>query len=142
MAKKLLFLIVTMIAVLSTFTSCSSDDDDKNPLEASIIGTWVNSDNGITEQIQYKADGSCIETISLNESSMTMRDTGNYRLDGNKLTIHWATSQGWNPITESWIDLDDPEETVVITISIDGNKLTYLSMEGEEKNNPVVFIRK
>lgn len=142
MVKKFLFFMMAAMVAVGSFTSCSSDDDDNPTNTASIVGTWVNSSNGAIDEIQYKADGTCNENMTLDNTSAKMRYSGNYNLNGNKLTIHWTTGQGWNPITESWMDLDDPEETVVITISIDGNKLTYLSMEGEEQNEPVVYTRK
>ncbi len=120
--------MAAMVAI-GSFTSCSSDDDDNSTNTASIVGTWVNSSNGATDEIQYKADGTCNESMTLDNTSAKMRYSGKYNLNGNKLTIHWTTGQGWNPITESWMDLDDPEETVVITISIDGNKLIFNSIE-------------
>lgn len=134
--------MMAAIVAISSFSSCSSDDDNNEVASASIVGTWVNSANGATDEIQFKADGTCLENMTMDNTSARMRYTGNYNLKGNKLTIHWITGQGWNPITESWIDLDDPEETVIITVRIEGNKMTYLSMEGEEQNEPITYTRK
>lgn len=142
MVKKLLLFVMAAIVAVCSFTSCSSDDDDNGSASASVVGTWVNKANGTTDEIQFKADGTCLENMTMDKTSARMRYTGNYNLKGNKLTIHWITGQGWNPITESWTELDNSEETVVITVSIEGDKMTFLSMEGEEYNKPIIYTRK
>lgn len=121
-------------------SACSSDDDDKDNSPSSIVGTWVHSEDGDTETIEFKKDGTVTDVDSYGSSRD--RSTGTYRLNGNKLIINWTKWEEWNSQTNSWeVDEDEEPETVVITIKIEGNKLTLLSMEGEEDYESVVYTR-
>ena len=132
-----------LFAAVFTLGSCSSDDDDQNEVTtSSIVGTWLTENDSRTEKLEFLSDGTCYENFSLTGVSARMRYTGSYSLDGNKLTIHWIKYQGWNPLDSSWLDIYTDPETVVVTVKITETTMTFLSMEGEDENSPVVYTRK
>lgn len=145
--KNLLHLMtIMMVALLSFgFTSCSSDDDEEdNGYSTSILGSWQTEDENFSEELSFNANGTCTELLEMKGMSLAakMRYSGTYNVKGDKLTINWKGYEGWNPLTNRWLDMTDDPETVVITISISGNKLTFLSMEGEKTNSPTVYTKK
>lgn len=137
---------IMMVALLSFgFTSCSSDDDEEdNGYSTSILGSWQTEDENFSEELSFNANGTCTELLEMKGMSLAakMRYSGTYNVKGDKLTINWKGYEGWNPLTNRWLDMTDDPETVVITISISGNKLTFLSMEGEKTNSPTVYTKK
>lgn len=133
-----IFLLLALLAATITFTACSSDDDNEKQGNTKIVGTWTTNTDGYTDEIRFLSNGTCYENIPADE----YRYTGSYKLNGNKLTIRWTKGESWNSCTKSWETDDEEPETVVITIGINGNKLTFYSMEGEEDNDPVVYTRK
>lgn len=138
--KQKIFLFMALLAATITFCACSSDDDNNE--NSPIVGTWYSEDNGYSDMITFQKNGAVSAiTTSLQYSSIRYRDTGTYSLNGNKLTIHWTKWETWNNESNSWRTNNEDEETVVITISISNNKLTFLSMEGEEDYDPIVYTR-
>lgn len=149
MDKKYLMhlLAVMMVAIVSVgFASCSSDDDDEkdNGYSTSILGSWQTDDENFTTEMTFNANGTCTELMEMKGMTLAakMRYSGTYNVKGNKLTINWKGYEGWNPLTSRWLDMTDAPETVVITISIEGTKLTFLSMEGESSYSPVIYTKK
>lgn len=71
MVKKLLLFVMAAIVAVCSFTSCSSDDDDNGSASASVVGTWVNKANGTTDEIQFKADGTCLENMTMDICGFT-----------------------------------------------------------------------
>ena len=69
-------------------------------------------------------------------------DVGSYSVNNDKLTINWEKYKDFNPVTREWTEYITRKETVIITFKINGNKLTFVSMEGEKENNPVTYTRK
>ncbi len=145
--NQLHLMAIMMVAMLSLgFISCSSDDDEEkdDDYSALILGSWLTEDEYVSELLSFNANGTCTELTEMKGTSLPakMRYSGTYNVKGNRLTINWKGYEGWNPLTNRWLDMKDDSETVVITISISGNKLTFLSMEGEEANSPIVYIKK
>mgnify|MGYP007101875552 CR=1 FL=1 len=145
--KNLLHLMaIMMVAMLSVgFASCSSDDDEEdNGYSTSILGSWQTEDENFSTELSFNANGTCTELMEMKGMSIAakMRYSGTYNVKGDKLTINWKGYEGWNPLTNRWLDMTDDPETVVITISISGNKLTFLSMEGEKTNSPTIYTKK
>lgn len=67
---------------------------------------------------------------------------GSYNVNKDKLTIHWEKHKDYNALTREWSEYITDKETVIITFNISGNKLTFVSMEGEKENNPITYTRK
>lgn len=136
---------VVLIAILVSvaFTACSSDDDDDNGYSTAIIGTWTEQGtSSYSTEITFNSDGTCSELTTLESTSAKMKYNGSYNVKDNKLTLNWTECLGWNPFSGKWMNLDEEPETVVITITIDGNKMTFVSMEGEETQNQTIYIKK
>ena len=137
---------IMMVAMLScSFVSCSSDDEeDDNGYATSILGSWLTDDEYTSEELTFNANGTCTELTEMKGTALAakMRYLGTYNVKGDKLTMNWKGYEGWNPLTNRWLDMKEDPETVVITISISNNKLTFLSMEGEKTNSPVVYTKK
>lgn len=145
--KNLLHLMtIMMVAMLSFgFASCSSDDEEEDyGYSTSILGSWQTEDENFSTELSFNANGTCTELMEMKGMSLAakMRYSGTYNVKGDKLTINWKGYEGWDPLTNRWLDMTDAPETVVITISISGNKLTFLSMEGEKTNSPTVYTKK
>lgn len=109
MNKKFSFLslLLGLFVCMSVLTSCSKDDDggsSSNP----IVGTWYTEAYSY-EEITYNSDGTCTYRRYKSDHT-TIRDTdsGTYKVEGNKLTIWWASS------SSPW----------TTTFSINGNKMT------------------
>lgn len=138
-----LFGMVLMTVLMSVgFTACSSDDDNDNGYSSAIVETWMQQNaSGYSVELTFNSDGTCSELTKLESTSAKMKYNGTYNVKGDKLTIIWTEYLGWNFLTNKWLDLDKDTETVIITISINGNKMTFLSMEGEETQNQTVYIK-
>lgn len=137
------FSMVLMAVLLSVgLAACSSDDDDDNGYSTAIVGTWSQQNaSGYSMELTFNSDGTCSELTKLESTTAKMRYDGNYKVKGDKLTINWTEKFGWNFLTGKWMNLDTDTETVVITISITNNKMTFLSMEGEEAQTQTVYIK-
>lgn len=93
--KTLRFLGMALIAILVSvsFSACSSSDDDDNgggETPASIVGTWIETDN--TNSYQGKLVFSGKETsgnVTYLEDNKTIW-TGTYKVNGSKLAITWS----------------------------------------------------
>ena len=106
-------LIATVLAVF-TFSSCSKDDDDD-----SIVGKWAltsmklegngisfsyDVDEGYSETLEFKSDGTCISTSEFDGDKDVA--TGKYSVSGNVLSV------------------TDEDGTEKINFSVSGNTLT------------------
>ena len=141
MKQKIIFLMA-LIAATITFSACSSDDDDNKISTSSIIGKWYTEDEGYGCEFQFNADGTLtyIETM-LDAPTSKVRDSGTYKLDGNKLTLHWTKSETWSNYSQQWIVDDTSTETAVVRISLKGNKLTLSPDDPGDSSKPVTFTR-
>lgn len=140
--KQKIYLLMLLFVAVFTLGSCSSDDDENETTGASIVGTWIDENDTSDGGLQFLSDGTCYDYFFLPDLSARMRYVGRYTLNGNKLTIHWTKYQTWNQLINSWIDVDTDSEIVVITVKITKTTLTFISMEGEDYNSPVVYRRK
>lgn len=141
MKQKIIFLMA-LIAATITFSACSSDDDDNKISTSSIIGKWYTEDEGYGCEFQFNADGTLtyIETM-LDAPTSKVRDSGTYKLDGNKLTLHWTKSETWSNYSQQWV-VDDPStETAVVRISLKGNQLTLYPDKSDDSSKPVTFTQ-
>ena len=141
MKQKIIFLMA-LIAATITFSACSSDDDDNKISTSSIIGKWYTEDEGYGCEFQFNADGTLtyIETM-LDAPTSKVRDSGTYKLDGNKLTLHWTKSETWSNYSQQWIVDDTSTETAVVKISLKGNQLTLYPDKSDDSSKPVTFTR-
>lgn len=141
MKQKIIFLMA-LIAATITFSACSSDDDDNKISTSSIIGKWYTEDEGYGCEFQFNADGTLtyIETM-LDAPTSKVRDSGTYKLDGNKLTLHWTKSETWSNYSQQWIVDDTSTETAVVKISLKGNQLTLYPDTPGDSSKPVTFTR-
>lgn len=103
-----LSLLLGLFVCMSVLTSCSKSDDDGGSSSNSIVGTWYTEAYSY-EEITYNSDGTCTYRRYKSDHT-TIRDTdsGTYKVEGNKLTIWWASS------SSPW----------TTTFSINGNKMT------------------
>lgn len=122
--KQKIILLMALIAATITFSACSSDDDDDKVSTSSLVGKWYAEDEGYGCEFQFNADGTLtyIETM-LDAQTSKVRDSGTYKLDGNKLTLHWTKSETWSNYSQQWIVDDTSTETAVVRISLRGNQL-------------------
>lgn len=140
--RQKIILLMALIAATITFSACSSDDDDNKISTSSLVGKWHAEDEGYGCEFQFNADGTLtyIETM-LDAPTSKVRDSGNYKLDGNKLTLHWAKSETWSNYSQQWIVDDTSTETAVVKISLKGNQLTLYPDKSDDSNKPVTFTR-
>lgn len=140
--KQKIILLMALIAVTITFSACSSDDDDNKISTSSLVGKWYAEDEGYGCEFQFNADGTLtyIETM-LDAPTSKVRDSGTYKLDGNKLTLHWAKSETWSNYSQQWVVDDTSTETAVVRISLKGNKLTLSPDDPGDSSKPVIFTR-
>ena len=133
---------MALIAAIITFSACSSDDDDNKISTSSIIGKWYAEDEGYGCEFQFNADGTLtyIETM-LDAPTSKVRDSGTYKLDGNKLTLYWAKSETWSNYSQQWVVDDTSTETALVWISLKGNKLTLYPDTPGDSSKPVIFTR-
>lgn len=101
-------LLLGLFVCMSVLTSCSKSDDDGGSSSNPIVGTWYTEAYSY-EEITYNSDGTCTYRRYKSDHT-TIRDTdsGTYKVEGNKLTIWWASS------SSPW----------TTTFSINGNKMT------------------
>lgn len=140
--KQKIILLMALIVATITFSACSSDDDDNKISTSSIIGKWYTEDEGYGCEFQFNADGTLtyIETM-LDAPTSKVRDSGTYKLDGNKLTLHWTKSETWSNYSQQWIVDDTSTETAVVKISLKGNQLTLYPDTPGDSSKPVTFTR-
>lgn len=77
----------------------------------------------------------------LDAPTSKVRDSGTYKLDGNKLTLHWTKSETWSNYSQQWVVDDTSTETAVVRISLKGNKLTLYPDNPGDSSKPVTFTR-
>lgn len=115
MKKYYYFLMVMLMALVSVgFASCGDDNDE--PKDSGIVGTWqLTEDNEVT-LIQFTKDGKFNEIDIVTEEGVAdlFKYFGTYTLSDNKLTITYVYAF--------------ETETVVCTYSVKGDKLTISSM--------------
>ena len=133
---------MALIAATITFSACSSDDDDDKVSTSSLVGKWYAEDEGYGCEFQFNADGTLtyIETM-LDAQTSKVRDSGTYKLDGNKLTLHWTKSETWSNYSQQWIVDDTSTETAVVRISLRGNQLPLYPNTPGDSSKPVTFTR-
>lgn len=140
--KQKIILLMALIAATITFSACSSDDDDDKVSTSSLVGKWYAEDKGYGCEFQFNADGTLtyIETM-LDAQTSKVRDSGTYKLDGNKLTLHWTKSETWSNYSQQWIVDDTSTETAVVRISLRGNQLPLYPNTPGDSSKPVTFTR-
>lgn len=140
--KQKIILLMALIAATITFSACSSDDDDDKVSTSSLVGKWYAEDEGYGCEFQFNADGTLtyIETM-LDAQTSKVRDSGTYKLDGNKLTLHWTKSETWSNYSQQWIVDDTSTETAVVRISLRGNQLPLYPNTPGDSSKPVPFTR-
>lgn len=140
--KQKIILLMALIAATITFSACSSDDDDDKVSTSSLVGKWYAEDEGYGCEFQFNADGTLtyIETM-LDATTSKVRDSGTYKLDANKLTLHWTKSETWSNYSQKWIVDDTSTETAVVKISLKGNQLTLSPDKSDDSSKPVTFTR-
>lgn len=140
--KQKIILLMALIAATITFSACSSDDDDDKVSTSSLVGKWYAEDEGYDCEFQFNADGTLtyIETM-LDAQTSKVRDSGTYKLDGNKLTLHWTKSETWSNYSQQWIVDDTSTETAVVRISLRGNQLPLYPNTPGDSSKPVTFTR-
>lgn len=133
---------MALIAATITFYAFSSDDDDDKVSTSSLVGKWYAEDEGYGCEFQINADGTLtyIETM-LDATTSKVRDSGTYKLDANKLTLHWMKSETWSNYSQQWIVDDTSTETAVVKISLKGNQLTLYPDKSDDSSKPVTFTR-
>lgn len=133
---------MALIAATITFSACSSDDDDDDVSTSSLVGKWYAEDEVYGCEFQFNANGTLtyIETM-LDATTSKVRDSGTYKLDGNKLTLHWTKSETWSNYSQQWIVDDTSTETAVVKISLKGNQLTLYPDKSDDSSKPVTFTR-
>lgn len=133
---------MALIAATITFSACSSDDDDDDVSTSSLVGKWYAEDEGYGCEFQFNANGTLtyIETM-LDATTSKVCDSGTYKLDGNKLTLHWTKSETWSNYSQQWIVDDTSTETAVVKISLKGNQLTLYPDKSDDSSKPVTFTR-
>ena len=141
MRQKIILLMALIVATI-TFSACSSDDDDDKISTSSLVGKWYAEDEGYGCEFQFNADGTLtyIETM-LDAPTSKVRDSGTYKLDGNKLTLHWTKSETWSNYSQQWVVDDTSTETAVVRISLKGNQLTLYPDKSDDSSKPVTFTR-
>lgn len=140
--KQKIILLMALIAATITFCACSSDDDDDKVSTSSLVGKWYAEDEGYGCEFQFNADGTLtyIETM-LDAPTSKVRDSGTYKLDGNKLTLHWTKSETWSNYSQQWVVDDTSTETAVVKVSLKGNQLTLYPDKSDDSSKPVTFTR-
>lgn len=140
--KQKIILLMALIAATITFSACSSDDDDDKISTSSLVGKWYAEDEGYGCEFQFNADGTLtyIETM-LDAPTSKVRDSGTYKIDGNKLTLYWAKSETWSNYSQQWVVDDTSTETAVVRISLKGNQLTLSPDNPGDNSKPVIFTR-
>lgn len=140
--RQKIILLMALIAATITFSACSSDDDDDKVSTSSLVGKWYAEDDGYGCEFQFNANGTLtyIETM-LDAPTSKVRDSGTYKLDGNKLTLYWAKSETWSNYSQQWIVDDTSTETAVVKISLKGNQLTLYQDKSDDSSKPVTFTR-
>lgn len=141
--KQKIILLMALIAATITFSACSSDDDEDKVSTSSLVGKWYAEDEGYGCEFQFNADGTLtyIETM-LDAPTSKVRDSGTYKLDGNKLTLHWTKSETWSNYRQQWVVDDTSTETAVVKVSIKGNQLILYPDKTDDSSKPVTFTRK
>lgn len=90
--KKYLLMLPLLLMTVVMLSSCGDDDDKKDEpaaAAASLVGTWVCSDDGLTETITLNADGT--GTYSLVDGSYSNVEAITWSANGTILTL---TSNG------------------------------------------------
>ena len=119
--KKFKYLLIMIIALTVSVSSCSDDDDPVNAL----VGTWEYTDLADGEEynlsLTFKENltGTALITYTFEGETESGNESFTWSTDRNKLTL----------IIEG--------ETEMLTYSISGNKLTLTF----EDDDPLVFTR-
>ncbi|MBQ7819019.1 MAG: lipocalin family protein [Bacteroidales bacterium] len=91
-ALKFLFVALALLMVAPTFTSCKDDEKDEPGApqsSASLVGTWVYSEEGFSDTFIFSSNGSYTNSWSeyYNGEWKTGSDYGTYTFDGSTLTL-------------------------------------------------------
>lgn len=115
--KKLNLLFGILIAV--TILSCSSDDDDSNSNESTILGEWILvnqiydgqnenlSDCELQETLTFNSDGTLISYYTDNDPCEFFTEIQQYELNGDELKILFGQNSDFrfNVLTLSTTEL-------------------------------------
>lgn len=132
---------VLFIAIL--FVSCSSDDDNNDPAETSIVGAWTLTEANVEVPMDLNGDGTAdrnfMNEVPCFEGTVSFTGTGTfaqtfstlelevvngetvYGCNGTTATAGTYTLNG-NQLTTTTNDSNNPETTTT-TISLNGNTL-------------------
>lgn len=131
MAKYLkLFMVALFAALTFTLTSCGDDDE---PSVGNIVGTWkltagLSADYGITQYVQFRADGTATE-VDIDEDGTDVMN-GTWKLEGNLLTlINHDEEWDMDIPTVSTVEKVTNSELVLTTLGI---KQTYKKVADSE----------
>ncbi|MBR5726263.1 MAG: hypothetical protein IKX56_05960 [Muribaculaceae bacterium] len=110
--KKYYYLLMVMLMALVSvgFAACGDDDDEpKNP---DIVGTWQTKDSDSMTLLQFTKDGKFNEVDIVSEEGVAdlYKFYGTYTVSGDKLTVTYIYSY--------------ETETVVSVYQVKGDKLT------------------
>lgn len=124
-------LITVFLLVLLTF-SCSSNDDNNDSEEGSIIGTWQGVSSTLNGNDRGVPSNSIVKFTSNNKTEFVYEGYGN---NGEDITETGSWVKSGNTLTITWDDADAGLEAYVLTItelsSISLTWKTTISGEGE-----------
>lgn len=112
------------IALIAAAVGCGSDDDPTGPSASfSIVGTWtltsvagVDPEESTTWTFRSNGTYSWVATAEV----LTLTDEGSYQLSGSTLTV----------ADDGVLELVNGSAQISLTISSDGNTISYASLDG------------
>ena len=138
-----LFTLVCVSILCATFSSCSSDDEEK--ITSDLVGTWVYSDELLTEKMIFNSNGSFVDTCNELVDSEIFRFKGTYSIAGDFLTMKGITAEQWDATANKWVEFEfgniNTSALSKVKFSISGNKLTLSHLGEEDDDDPLVYTR-
>ncbi len=141
-------LVILMTAALSvSFASCSDDKDDGN---VSLEGTWTGETMKYQYILTFNADGTYyqegnfVPQESTEDIKHDLRESGNYVVDGKKMTMTATMFQVYDQETDSWKDQALPEDEITLyyLFSIKGKRLWFYDTDDTGMKSPVMMFTK